>query len=430
MSRMVKLGTPDPVWKEMIRTGDWSLRVWFLDPQEVERLRNWGFEKGELEAAVEAFKKVYPPGIAKALLDNDWHPDKSTSLDNYWQKEDAHKLVSGLFGNIALLVPPVSFLGLGVDLARVFEGGFDRDLADRLRDPAKASGADLEVQVWANALRAGWNVTKIDIPEAGTGRRQDLLVKISEGLAVTVEVKSLDAGDDVVLASRLHVDNVFSFQCNCVPTDRQVHIQSGQDLYEAAATPALHAWFKERVPGMAQSFRAAIKRLEDDGYPLGEHSVDGAGVISVVPAEETFGGSTSISLTGEKPPEKQAERAIRPLWRAAQKPRRDGLPNIAFIDLPRLHESLVVQAVEEEIARRPSEYGNLDGFIYRTVREVREDGLLPFQQWRAWTKTMSGRISPQDLDRLALGLIRSPRRLTMPESVVRRMPFDSSKEFG
>src|ERR1017187_8592154 len=117
---MVRLGPPDPVWKQIIRTGDWSLRVWFLDAAVVQHLQHWGFERSELKAAVQAFKKVYPPGIARALLDNDWHPDENTDLDTYWRKEDAHRLVSSLLGNVALLFPPVDFLGLGVDLARVF----------------------------------------------------------------------------------------------------------------------------------------------------------------------------------------------------------------------------------------------------------------------------------------------------------------------
>jgi hypothetical protein len=417
--RIVKLGPKDPVWEEMIRSGDWSLQVWFLQPDAVRWLGAWGFSEAALRAAAEVLKKVYSPSVTHSLLGDSWEPSEQTSLDEVWRKEDEHQLAAGLFTSPGLVIPPLEILGLGVDLSLIMGSGFDHDLAERLRNVTAWAGADLEVQVWANCLRAGWSVTKIDGREERDQRRHDLLVTTQDGLSATVEVKNLDLGDDAVLVRRIHLGSIFSFECTGIPSDRQVDVCSADDLYEAAAAPVRHGWLKERLPQMAEAFQARLSDLAAMGYPFGEHEVAAMGRVVVHAAEEGFGGSLGLDLAGEKSPERQADRVVGPLWRAASKPRRDNLPSIAFIDLPRLDESLVVKVVERDIARRPSCYQNLDGFVYRTIRQVSQEGGRPFQEWRAWAKRLPWAvISIEDLDRLALGMIRSPHRLAMPKSMV------------
>jgi hypothetical protein len=420
LRRLVKLGPKDPVWEEMIATGDWSLRVWFLQPDAMRWLATWGFSEAELRSAAEILKAVYPPCVAGSLLGNCWEPTEETSLDELWRREDEHQLVAGLFASPGLVVPPLEILGLGADLSLVMGSGFDRDLAGRLRSSMSWRGADLEVQVWANCLRSGWDARKIDVRGEGARRHQDLLVRTDDRLAVTVEVKNLDLGDDAVLARRIHLDNMFSFDCTGIPPDTQVDVCSSDDLYEAAADPAKHSWLKEQLPRMAVAFKQRLAELAAAGYPRGEYAIPAVGTVVVRLADEGLGGSLGLDLAGEKSPERQAARVVAPLHRAAQKPRRENLPNIAFIDLPRLAEKLVVHAVESDLTRRPDAYRNLDGFVYRTIREVHERGKLPFQEWRGWAKTMPwGNISDVDLSRLGQGMIASPHRLSMPRSIVR-----------
>lgn len=271
--RIAKLGPKDPVWEEMLRTGDWSLRVWFLEADSLRWLAAWGFREDDLRAAVTTLKKVYPPNVARSLLGHAWEPSEGTSLDELWRREDEHQLVAGLFGNTGPVFPPLAVLALGVDLSLVMGSGFDHDLAERLREVTKWAGADLEVQVWANCLRAGWTVTKIDVPEERDRPRQDFLIRTEDGLSVTVEVKNLDLGDDAILVRRIHFDGIFSFDCTGIPPDRQVDVHSADDLYEAAAVPARHAWLKERLPQMAEAFRERLGELAAMGYPFGEHEV-------------------------------------------------------------------------------------------------------------------------------------------------------------
>src|SRR6266700_2468066 len=100
MGRLGRFGAVDAVWEEMVRTGEWWRRVWFLEPAEVERLRPWGFELSDLQAVVGAFKQVYPSTVARRLLDNDWKPDERTPLEVIWRKEDEHRLVVSLFARV------------------------------------------------------------------------------------------------------------------------------------------------------------------------------------------------------------------------------------------------------------------------------------------------------------------------------------------
>ena len=92
------------------------------------------------------------------------------------------------------------------------------------------------------------------------------------------------------------------------------------------------------------------------------------------------------------------------------------------LDRVELQSREVVEAVEQEMARRPWEYRNLDAFIIRTIREVMDDGLPPYQQYRCWARpTPWGSISQGDLNVLATGLMKSKFRLMMPKEVARRM---------
>ena len=417
---IVKLGPPDPVWNRMVRTGEWWLRVWFLEEHEVDRLRTWQFQRQDLAAAVDAFKTVYPKKIAKALLNRDWAPSASTKIDDIWRREDEARLVVNLFTRTSL-IPPVDFLGLGVDLADIFGRRVDRDLRRRLREPRFARGADLEIQVWANALRAGWGVARLDKGQSGD-KRHDFLITVSHALEAAVEVKALDPSDDSILSYRLHIENSPVFSRGSVPDDRMVCVRMKEDLRLAVAAPPRHNWLKKQLPTALRALGEAFEDLASKDFPFGEWPAVGGGTLTVVPRTEDLGSVTFV-LGDEKSVDKQADRILIPLEKAARKPRRQGVPSVAFIHIPRLPETLVRQAVERDLARRPEKYQNLDGFIIRTIRTVADDGFPPYEEWRAWPQaTPWGNISVDDLKTLGGGLIASKFRLSLPRSVARAQP--------
>ena len=422
---IVKLGPPDPVWNRMIATGEWWLRVWFLENDQVEHLRTWQFERQDLVAAVDAFKTVYPKGIAKALLNHDWTPSESTPIEEIWRREDQASLVVNLFARTSLL-PPVDFLGLGVDLGHVFGTRVDKDLRRRLTEPKWARGADLEVQVWANALRAGWGVTKLDKGQS-EGKRHDFLIAVPGRPDAAVEVKALDPSDDAILSYRLHMENSPMFSRGSVPDDRTVCVQMKEELRVAVADPSRHAWLKKQIPAAMRALGRAFEDLASKGFSFGEWPAMGGGMLAVVPRTEGL-GSVTFSLGDEKASEKQAGRILIPLEKAARKPRRSGIPSLAFIHIPRLSETLVREAVEDDLTRRPDKYQNLDGFIIRTVRQVVDDGFPPYEEWRAWARpTAWGNISADDLNVLGRGLMESRFRLSLPRWVARKNESDWSE---
>jgi len=255
-------------------------------------------------------------------------------------------------------------------------------------------------------------------------RRHDFLIAVPGRPDAAVEVKALDPSDDAILSYRLHMENSPMFSRGSVPDDRTVCVQMKEELRVAVADPSRHAWLKKQIPAAKRALGRAFEDLASKGFSFGEWPAMGGGMLAVVPRTEGP-GSVTFSLGDEKASEKQAGRILIPLEKAARKPRRSGTPSVAFIHVPRLSETLVREAVEDDLTRRPDKYQNLDGLIIRTVRQVVDDGFPPYEEWRAWARpTGWGNISADDLNVLGRGLTESRFRLSLPRWVARKNESD------
>jgi hypothetical protein len=391
--------------------GDWTQDPWFLRPEQQAQLQAFDFSPIDLVAARDALAIVYPPAVCRTMLGLPATAGAPAPTGPVEAPPEAG-LVAHLFWQ---MWPWMPLLGLGVDLALVRPWDTAGQLVNDLRRQKSFDGAELEVQVWANALRAGWGVERSG--RMAPGKKPDLLLEGNFGGSrlVRVEIKSLGDGQERHLGHGVELQALMAASSAAMPQSVHVAVKGSVTLQSMMAVAARRHEVAREEAALLESLVRALRHLAAEGWPLGEHPFEWYGTVIVeTPTPERPPGGMEVDLFSAPTPRDDLLRVIDRLNQAGQKV---GVlvPGIAFVDAP-MHTDIagVAEYVEAAFSRGVDRLTALDAVIVRT-RSWDMDAKPPTQRWvvRA-VRSPRSRLAPVCVQQLRSALAASPHRLVTP----------------
>jgi hypothetical protein len=396
---------------------EWTKAPWFLAETCSGELWAHRYEREELEAAGGVLATLYPPSFCREYFTRlqASQSDVSNFTDaNVRRRRMERGLGQLLLGLLMRWGVRCEALALGIDVARVLPQQPPPSLLARLKEPLSVVGTAFEFELWANALRAGLTTSRI--PE-GRGKTPDFLLSWN-GRRIAMEAKDLATGEDEMMMFE-HLP-FFHFQVHA-PEDRTYHIELNEEIRRRVESYSERPRYRAQVEAVVDAFDSALQRLENAGWPIGNHAVPEYGHILVdLPTTDRPGGSSSVNLAADPRPWHQARRALEPIRDGARKflewPRSGAEAAIIVIDTPMYDQTELHHAIANEVRDNAEAYLRTDGVILRR-RALRADGdpARAFEYYVCLAlRFPSSALSESDLVDLAGTILASPHRLLAP----------------
>ncbi len=375
--------------------GEWRKTPWFLGEQPNDEFERRGFRPEDLVEAADALAQVYDAHVCRRLL---------TKPPRFSQ------LVYGLFRRVPWWE---RLIGLGLDLARC-RYGLREGLAKRLAHPEQFDGADLELQIQANALRA-----EIDIglaPGEGTGPRTDFHASFRT-LRIQLEVKghSNFQGELAMAGVEERFNSMIGARL-APPNDRHWHIAVTGPFRKLPFDKKGRADLDGREPEYGEAIHAALERVRRGGWVPGAYEVREDVSLLVATALDGEGGRWSFDLFDEVEPAYKVKKAADVLDDALEQFDFFGavLPGVFLLDLPWETDPRPVGAeMNKRISADPIRYRYIDGVILRMAGRQRQ--AEPLWEWHTWYwgawAIPGSRLGSPVVQALGEQLVNSPHRL-------------------
>lgn len=376
-------------------SGDWRTGAWFLREQPTDEFEAHGLRPDDLLEAADALVRVYDAGVCRRLLAK---PPRFS------------RLVYGLFRRVPWWE---RIIGLGLDIARC-RGELREGLAKRLATPELFDGADLELQIQANALRSDIDVGLA--PGEGTGPRTDFHASF-RALRVQLEVKGRGnfLGEVAIAGVEERFQSMVGVRL-APPNDRHWHVHVTGIFRKLPFDKKGRAELDQRELEYGQAISAALELARREGWTPGAYEVREDVRLFVAAALDGEGGRWSFDLFDEIEPAYTIQKAADVLDDALEQFDHFGavLPGVFFLDLPWETDPRPIGAeMNKRIAADPIRYRYIDGIILRMAGRQRQ--AEPLWEWHTWYwgawATPKSRLSRAVVEALGEKLVASPHRL-------------------
>lgn len=360
--------------------GDFTKSRLLNEPELLDGLRR---SYGEmLPAMVEGLVRVFPRDRCRAALES-----------------GTETLVLYLFDVFPqtwrVMAMAFDLATIGVDVVE----RTDPHLLRRLGITAEFHGAQLEVSVWANAVRAGIRVGRF---KASDEKRPDLLIGVPvlvrnpatadspareyvSQVLVQVEIKGLASSAASRFGFSMPIWDLADLRLP--PENRSALVRLRDRGRFPVRTKADRERLTNGAPTLIPAIQTTLARLADDGWPLGVHELPlpegappGADLVQQVVVEvvdpslpregdyPVFGASLVPDLLQDADDAHTTRRALDKVTEALAQFEAAGhrLPSVFFLDLPMevdLHRAFAL--IDEALRTDPAKYGLLDGVLVR-----------------------------------------------------------------
>jgi hypothetical protein len=280
-------------------------------------------------------------------------------------RSDAKHLVTQLFKPWMLWWESV--LGLGVDLALVRPKENDPSLRKRLQSFDGFGGAELEVQVWANAIRAGWKVQR---PHAKADeKRPEFLVHADLGTvqSVWLEVKTLQPGDGERAAYTFGGgwNGFFAFD---TPTGLCISISTPEPVRTLPLSREGRAQLEAACEVLREAVQEALSDAAAAGWTTGTYPARTLATVTVAPPSADMPAGVYYDLFEDGTDESHARRAGPVVREAAKQVSAMGgvRPGVVFLDVPGDYDPMLVgRAIDGAINTDLGWVRHLDAVLIR-----------------------------------------------------------------
>jgi hypothetical protein len=304
------------------------------------------------ERAARALARVYPPEVCRELLLKRWYG---------W-------IVYPLFqGHLPLDVVPRLQLGLDLDTVQPWD---DTELLNRLRNREHYNGAAFELSVWANLIRAGYQVQRT--PQGPKRKLPDFAV-IFDHRRYVLELKDLELGDLDVLAEE--VQQIFySGAVDVTVPARAVTLLPSSSFCDTCLSDAGRKKIRESLDALAVAFLMKLLELERSGFEPGTYAVEPYGRIQIELQEQFPHGTFACRLVPETSAWRSTKRIVNEIAHAS-KQLPDNALGVVVIN-PRSFtqlEELGAELARKE-AEKPSRFRNCAFVVVKLRDRQGKDG--------------------------------------------------------